>query len=276
MTTLPDRGRTLSYACHTMRGGSAAARRASIWRRRGCSGLGRSLWSRRVKSGGRRDVGWLGVRHHPGQAGAGVAGFCGVSLRGQQAAGGHRLGGRLEYRRVPEASGEDDAKDRDCGCQADRSACTSVIRSSSPRRMASAPSIPSATSAASTAVTRRSCARGQQRRPRSTAGQVRHRPVRPLHGRLQDPHRQRMWGAGRLVTGRVLDVPFDPVWVGSSGTILAPVLAGGMHVDTPGYPDWIVTALSAKIGVRQSGSQRARETDNGKHTRVVRDGRRGA
>ena len=51
---------------HALSRQSAAERRASSWRLRGCSGLGRSLWSITVKSGGRSDAGSPGARHHCG------------------------------------------------------------------------------------------------------------------------------------------------------------------------------------------------------------------
>ena len=109
-----------------------------------------------MKSGGRSDAGSPGARHQSACRLGRERRACAVkasqtsspSAATASAAGVNTADAQKPVHRTT-------AYDRGSARQADRSACTRVIRWSSPRRRASSPSSPSAISDTSTAVTRR-------------------------------------------------------------------------------------------------------------------------
>ena len=142
---------------------ASEARRASNWR---SSWAGLSVWSRTVKAGGRSDAGSPGARHHcPGRPGrlrrASAVRASQASRPSSATAAAAAAKTPGSQKRVPSTR----AYARGSGAQADRSACTRVIRWPSPRRPASSPSSRRASSETSTAVTRRPFAAASRAAP---------------------------------------------------------------------------------------------------------------
>ena len=189
------------------------ARRASNWRLTGGSRAGTSLWSRTVKSGGRSKAGSPGARHHcagrPGRDSRASAVKASQASRPPgataPAAAANTAGSQKPVHRTS-------AYDRGDGDQADRSACTSVIRWPSPRRPSLVAEQPERHLRDVHGGDPAPMRRGQQRRARGPAGQVGHRPIGQVRGqRPEDPHRQRMRGERRREADRIRGVPPDLV-----------------------------------------------------------------